>query len=125
MSNWTIKVYIAESGINYFQKWLDSLPKTAQADIDERIRLLAATGYWHRPYAAKLKVYDEIWEIRIRSGNVQYRPLGCFAPSNKVFSLLGGAIERGSRFEPKDAPKIAEHRKTLIFKGKGKLDEYC
>ncbi|MFZ3136668.1 MAG: type II toxin-antitoxin system RelE/ParE family toxin [Thermodesulfovibrionales bacterium] len=125
MSNWTIKVYIAASGINYFQKWLDSLPKTAQVDIDERIRLLAATGFWHRPYAAKLKGYDEIWEIRILSGNVQYRPLGVFDLGEKVFSLLIGAIEKGSRFEPKNAPKIAEKRRSLFLENKGHLDEYC
>lgn len=125
MSNWTIKVYITASGINYFQKWLDGLPKTAQADIDQRMRFLAATGFWHRPYAAKLKGYDEIWEIRILSGNVQYRPLGVFALGEKVFSLLIGAIEKGGRFEPKNAPKIAEKRRSLFLDNKGHLDEYC
>jgi hypothetical protein len=125
MSNWTIKVYITASGVNYFQKWLDGLPKTAQADIDQRIRLLAATGFWQRPYAAKLKGYDEIWEIRILSGNVQYRPLGVFALGEKVFSLLIGAIEKGGRFEPKNAPKMAEKRRSLFLENKGHLDEYC
>lgn len=125
MNKWTIKTFITERGISVIQKWLDGLPKTAQADIDERIRFLSVTGFWYRPYAAKLKGYDEIWEIRIRSGKVQYRPLGCFGPGEKVFSLLFGAIEKGSRFEPKDAPKTAEIRKLLIYENEGYLDEYC
>jgi len=125
MNNWTIKSFITERGVNVIKEWLDGLPIKAQVAIDERIRFLALWGYWYRPYANKLKGYDGIWEIIIQSEKAQYRPLGCFGPGNKVFSLLIGAREKGSRFEPKDAPKIAERRKKMIYQNEKYLDEYC
>ncbi|MCJ7546110.1 MAG: type II toxin-antitoxin system RelE/ParE family toxin [Deltaproteobacteria bacterium] len=93
--------------------------------IDERIRFLALGNFWHRPYADKLTGYANIWEIRVKSENVQYRPLGCCGPGDKVFSLLVGAREINKRFDPKDAPKIAEKREKLVYQDEGYLNEYC
>ena len=112
-------------GIDVIKEWLDGLPIKAQVAIDERIRFLALGSYGHRPYAAKLEGYDNIWEVRVKSEKIQYRPLGCSGPGDKVFSLLIGAREKGSHFEPKDAPKIAEKRRNLVYQDEKYLNEYC
>jgi hypothetical protein len=124
MSNWKIKTFITARGTDVIQKWLDDLPIKAQVAIDERIRFLATLQHWERPFAAKLKGYDDIWEVIVQSERVQYRPLGCFGPGEKVFSLLIGAVEKGNRFEPKDAPTTAEKRKNLVYQNERYLDEY-
>jgi len=124
MNRTTIKTFVTRRGIDRIQEWIKYLPTKAQVAIDERIRFLALGGNWSRPYAAKLKGYDSIWEIRVKSENIQYRPLGCFGPGENVFSILIGAIEKNNRFVPKDAPKIAEKRKQLIYQDERCLDEY-
>jgi len=124
MNNWTIKSFVTARGIDVIQEWIESLPIKAQVAVDQRITFLALKGYWYRPYAHKLKGYDGIWEIIIQQENVQYRPLGCFGPGEKVFSLLIGAKEKNNKFEPKGAPKIAEKRKKMIFQKEGYLNEY-
>lgn len=124
MNNWTIKTFVTERGTDVIQEWIEDLPIKAQVAIDERIRFLALGNNWHRPYAHQLKGYDGIWEIIIKSENVQYRPLGCFGPGDKVFSLLIGAREKDNKFVPQNAPKTAEKRKKVIYENEGYLNEY-
>jgi len=125
MSKWTIKTFVTKRDIDIIQEWIDGLPQKAQVAIDVRIRFLALGNSWHRPYAHKLTGYDGIWEVRVKSERVQYRPLGCCGPGDEVFSLLIGAKEINNRFDPKDAPEIAEKRKKLIYQDQGYLNEYC
>jgi len=124
MNRTTIKTFITKRGKDLIQEWIKCLPKKAQASIDVRIRFLALGGNWCRPYAAKLGGYDKIWEIRVKSENIQYRPLGCFGPGENIFSILIGATKKNNRFVPKDAPKIAIKRKQLINQDEGYLNEY-
>ena len=54
---------------------------------------------------------------------MQYRPLGCYGPDRNEFTLLIGAKEIGSKFEPKDAPNKAMERQRLIFQD-GRFTKY-
>lgn len=120
----TIKAYVTERGIDAIHEWIDNLPIRAQVAIHVRIRFLALGGIWPRQYVAKLRGYDKIWEIRVKSENIQYRPLGCFGPGKNVFSILIGATKKNNRFIPPNAPKTAEERKRLINQDEGYLNEY-
>jgi len=120
----TIKAYVTKRGIQAIHEWIDNLPIRAQVAIDERIRFLALGGIWPCQYARKLRGYYKIWEIRVKSENIQYRPLGCFGPGKNVFSILIGATKKNNRFIPPNAPKTAEKRKQLIYQDEGYLNEY-
>lgn len=124
MNTTTIKTYVTKRGRDTIQEWIDDLPTRAHVAIDVRIRFLALGGNWRPPFAAKLRGYDSIWEIKVLSGNIQYRPLGCFGPGKHVFSILIGAIKKNNRFIPQNAPKTAEKRKQLIYQDEGYLNEY-
>jgi len=124
MNRTTIKTFVTKRGIDQIQEWIDNLPTRAQVAIDERIRFLALGGNWLRPYAAKLRGYNSIWEIIVLSEKIQYRPLGCKGPGKNVFSILIGATKKNNRFIPQNAPRTAEERKRLINQDEGYLNEY-
>lgn len=124
MKIWNFKVFIAEKGSNEIDAWLNDLPPGAKAKIKKRITYLEITKRWGRPYAAKLKGTNNIWEIRVGFDNIQYRPLGCFGPKDGEFTLLIGATEKGGRFEPVHAIKTAEKRRSLVLQDERYIDEY-
>jgi hypothetical protein len=113
---WTFKVFVSSSGTNEIKKWLNALPENDQAKIDAKIRYLEITKTWGRPYTAKLKGYSDLYEIIVFSGRIQYRPIGCYGPNQKEFTILIGAIEKGDKFEPRNAPDTAYARSKLIGK---------
>lgn len=117
MNYWTIKVYSRDGETRITDKWLKSLPVGAQTEITTTLRYLQTQKLWGRPYSAHLKgKFKQIHEIRIRWDGNQYRPLGFFGPNEGEFTLLIGAIEKGSKFEPKNAPAIANERRKLALR---------
>lgn len=116
MSYWTIKAFKTDRGENAVKNWVEEQPKKAQAAIKVRLRYLATQQIWDRPHVKKLKGSKHIFEIRVTSIKVQYRPLGFYGPNQKEFTLLIGAIEKDSEFKPKTAIKTAESRRELILK---------
>jgi hypothetical protein len=126
MKIWSFKVFVSDSGSREIDGWLDAQPKGAKAKINKIITYLEISDIskWVRPYVAKLKGSDNIWEIRAVFGNVQYRPLGCFGPQKDQFTLLVGAIEKGGRLEPINVIEVAEQRRNLIFQDERYADEY-
>ncbi len=114
---WTFKVFISLSKTNEIKKWLNTLPKKDKAKIDARIRHLETQKRLEEgPYVEPLTGYKGLFEIKILSGRVQYRPIGCYGPKRREFTILKGAIEKGDKFEPKNAPDIASDRSKLIDK---------
>jgi len=83
---------------------------------------------WKRPFAAKLqgiKKGGNIWEIRINSDRVLYRPLGCFGSKEDEFTLLIGATEKSKGvFEPRRATDIAVKNCKLIHQDRRYVGEY-
>jgi hypothetical protein len=113
MSPWRILDYVEADGANVICFWIDSLPIQAQVRIDTRIRYLEATAIWPAQYISALKTCHGIYELKIVSSGVQYRPLGYFGPSRQEFTLLMGSIEKGGELEPRDFRKIAERRREV------------
>jgi len=114
MAGWTIFDYLAENGQNEIRAWIDSLPKKAQVKIDTILRHLEATPVWSPQYISDREDCDGIYELRIVSGGVQYRPLGYFGPQRREFTLLMGAIEKGGRLEPRDFCDVAQRRREIV-----------
>ncbi len=121
---WTFKVFISSSGVDVFAKWLNTLPDKDQAKIDARIRHLEITKTLERPLTGKLKSYPNLYEIIVSSGKIQYRPIGCYGPKDREFTILIGAIKKGRKFKPKDALNTAYKRSKQINKEEH-TNEYC
>ncbi|MBW7957194.1 MAG: type II toxin-antitoxin system RelE/ParE family toxin [Deltaproteobacteria bacterium] len=111
---WTFRVYIAKRGEDEFSKWLDNLPKKARAKIVRTLKYLEVTQYWERPSFSKLTGYKDLYEIRVKHNNNEYRPIGCYGPGRGDFTILICAIEKGDKFIPREAPQIAVRRSKLI-----------
>ncbi len=111
---WTFKVFISSRGVDVFDKWLNTLPDKDQAKIETIIRRLEITKKLGRPLTGKLKGYPNLYEIIVLSGNIQYRPIGCYGPKKGEFTILIGAIKKGGKFEPKSALDTAYNRSMLI-----------
>jgi hypothetical protein len=113
-----IKAFQTDRGENVFKKWVRSQPVNAQAEIKSRLRYLKTLNAWEVPYVKKLRGTKCLFEIRIKKNNVQYRPLGFYGPDQNEFTLLAGAIEKDSKFQPRTVIQTAETRRKKILKDK-------
>lgn len=114
MGWWTILDYLAADGTNEIRSWLDRLPTAAQVRIDARIGYLQITRVWPPQYISARRDCQGIYELKIVSSGVQYRPLGFYGPERREFTLLMGAIEKGGRVEPRDFCDIALERRKIV-----------
>jgi len=48
------------------------------------------------------------------ANGVQYRPLGCYGPERREFTLLIGAVEKGGKL-PRAALEAAVQRRKIIL----------
>jgi hypothetical protein len=85
-----------------------------RAKFLSRVRFLAQTprSGWRREPFDVLHGYD-LGEVRFNADGVEHRPLGFFSPG-MIFTIVICAVEKGRKFEPKNAPAIAENRKREI-----------
>lgn len=112
---WKLKVFISINGVCDFEKWLAKQLPEDRAKIDIFLNRLLITELWSRKHVRPLTGYSKINEIVIKGKNIQLRPLGCFGPNRKEFTILLGAEERGNHFVPKDALIRAEERQKLVI----------
>jgi len=127
MTTWTFKIFLkknADKTINVIDEWLEEQPPKAQARIRAIINYLKITQAWPIQYFKQYRGHPYIYEIIIKCGNIQYRPLGCFGPGENEFTLLIGAKEKGDRIEPASAPDTAEERRELILKDRSYIDDF-
>lgn len=114
MADWVFRDYLDQGGTNVIRAWLDSLPKAAKVKIDYRILLLRGISVWPPQYVSALKGCDDIYELRIGSSGVEYRPLGFYGPDRKEFTIVYGAIEKGGKL-PKESYKTAKERAKVVI----------
>ena len=114
MSEWTFRDYLRAVGgngkmtfENEILEWTLGLPKKAQAKMDMMILSLQSSAIWPPQYVSALKGCPQIFELRVSSFGVEYRPLGCHGPKRREFTLLKGAIEKGGKLEPPSACETA------------------
>ena len=122
---WTFYSFL-DRGSCVIHQWMENagVKKKAIVKIERRFSYLSFQQTWDPPLAKKLKGYDDIYEIRIRYESIQFRPLGCFGPSPKAFTLLIGAVEKDHNFIPRNAPEIAVQRRELIYSNRSLIHEY-
>lgn len=123
MKEWTIKIFGEKK--SDVDDWINGLSSKARARMDTIITYMEITKDWTKtPYFSPLKGYRGINEIKFTVQSIQYRPLGCYGPGNKEFTILFGAMEQGDRFNPINAPLIAENRRNDIRAGREQTHEY-
>jgi hypothetical protein len=121
MDDWTFRDYQRASVVgempvlvNEILEWTLGLPKKAQAKIDVFVINLQAFEVFPAQYVSAYRGYSGIYELIIKSGGVQYRPLGCYGPGNREFTVLIGAIEKGGKI-PKGILNSAVARKESVL----------
>jgi len=124
MKIWSFKVFVDKDGRDTFEEWITSLDVDAEERIRARIRYLSITKIWARPFFDVIHGQKGIHEIRVKSKNIQYRPLGCFGPDRYTFILLIGASKKGNAWSPKNAIKKAGKRRELTHTDRRCLGEY-
>lgn len=124
MRYWTFRDYISQQGRNVIREWIDQQPIGAQTDIDSLIRHLEVQRRLGGAQMKKLTGEKGIFELRLRSNRIQYRPLVCYGPGRREVTVLIGAIEKGGQFEPRDAQRIARTRKAIIERDSTRTREH-
>lgn len=122
-NEWAFRDFLDGRGLNVIRVWVGSLPPAAQAKIDTIIMLLQVQKIWPPQYVSALRGYAGIYELRAGSSGVQYRPLGCYGPGRKEFTILIGTVEKGGKL-PKDDCKTAVERKKIILRDSGRTCEH-
>jgi hypothetical protein len=88
MPRTAVLIYQETEGVAPLLDWLDDVPVKAQVKITARIELLAERGgELRRPHCDYLE--DQIYELRVRLGHVQYRILYAFVGRNVVLLSHG------------------------------------
>src|SRR5882724_5141584 len=123
MPEWMFRDYLRANGANEINSWIDSLPKSAQAKIDYILLVLRGSRNWPPQYVSAYVDWDDIYEIRVVANGVQYRPLGCYGPERREFTLLIGAVEKGGKL-PRAALEAAVQRRKIILSDRGRTDEH-
>lgn len=119
---WNFKTYVSATGRSDVQNDIDALDEDVREHFLSRLRYLANTPKidWHEPQAKKLKGVEDVYEIRFKAGNIQYRPLGWFGPGERDFTILVWAYKKQNVYTPAEAINTAENRGKLLRKGKAK-----
>lgn len=106
--------------------WYQGLPTDARADFDFVIQELSGTKEWRGTGRTKLLhgKHSGFVEIIFKTNNVQYRPVGCFGPDRRQFSLLVGCSKKQRVYTPPDAFDLAVRRWALLQQRRGSLCEH-
>jgi hypothetical protein len=114
MSIWTFSDYVSERGTNEIHQWLNSreVPPGAKAKINARIISLQGFPLFPEQYFSAYKGWDDLYELRVGFGGVQYRPFGCYGPQRRQFTILVGGIEKGKI--PKRLLEVADERRKIV-----------
>lgn len=113
---WSFRDFVSERGENIILSWLHGLPAQAQEDINTMVGLLEVTERLVRPDVGWLRrECDGLLELRVKSGPVQYRPIGCQLLGERIVILLAGATERDRRLEPLNVCETAFRRMDLVL----------
>lgn len=123
MTWWRFLDYLNARGDNEIRNWVCSLPPHAQAKIDYLLIVLSAWKIWPPQYVSALKGYKDIREFRIVAFGVQYRPIGCYGPGEREYTLLVGAIEKGGKL-PTGTCEIAVERRKIILQDRKRVRDH-
>ena len=117
MTTWELYDYLTASGDNDFKGWSKDLQKPDLARLNRKLKMLEDNGPNLGPglLAGPIKGYAHIYKLKMTS-SVALRPLLCKGPidNDKEFTLLKGAFEIGSAWEPPNARADAVNRREIV-----------
>ncbi len=107
MSHIRVVMYREEDGSVPFLDWFDGLPEKAQDKCRVRLERLAALGHeLRRPEADYLR--DNIYELRVRLRNANYRMLYFF--HGRATAVLSHGVIKEDRVPPNEIDRAAERK---------------
>lgn len=115
---YTIYDHVDEHGRNTIKEWTSELQAPDRAKVDQKIDMLITSGSDLPPKLLSDSRSPHIKKLRlIGLGKVQLRPMFCKGPINNYieFTLLMGAIEKGSKLDPPDADYKAENLRQEVI----------
>ena len=100
MSSWTVENYIDARGRSPVEEFLNRLPASDRARIDQTIVLLEKFGLQlGPPYVKHLE--GKLWELRVRAGRKAYR-ITYFAFTGQRFILLHAFLKKTQKTPRKE-----------------------
>ncbi len=104
-----IVFYRMDSGDCPVEEFLDSLPMKQAQKVTWVMNLIEDLEIVPVKYFKKMTGTDDIWEVRVQSGNNIFRILGFIIENNLV--VLNHAFQKKTQKTPKKEIAIAEARK--------------
>lgn len=119
---WGFRVYADVQGRSDVQNSINRLPDRSLARFEAIVRHLAAEPRdgWHRPQAAKLSGFADLFELRFNDGNIPCRPTGFFGPGLGVFTITLFVTKNRNGYHPANAFDIADGRRDAILQGEAR-----
>ena len=109
-----IHFYRSESGSCPVEEFLDSLTGKQAQKVAWVLQLIEEMDIVSTQYFKKLTNTDDLWEVRVQSGNNIFRLLG-FIEGNEII-ILNHAFQKKTQKTPKKEIQIAEARKKDYLK---------
>ena len=109
-----IHFYRSESGSCPVEEFLDSLTGKQAQKVAWVLQLIEEMDIVSTQYFKKLTNTDDLWEVRVQSGNNIFRLLG-FIEGNEII-ILNHAFQKKTQKTPKKEIQIAEARKRDYLK---------
>ena len=109
-----IRFYRFESGACPVEEFIDSLTGKQAQKVAWVLQLIEEMEIVSTQYFKKLTNTDDVWEVRVQSGNNIFRLLG-FIEGNEII-ILNHAFQKKTQKTPKKEIKIAETRKKDYLK---------
>lgn len=110
-----IVFYKSKSGKSPVEEFLNQLTPQQKKKTAFVLSLVEDLPVVPKDYFKKMKGTDDLWEVRIQSGNNSFRLLGFFDGTELV--ILNHAFFKKTRKTPKKEIKTAEQRKKDYQKG--------
>src|SRR5438067_13018164 len=114
-------IYYAEKNASPFLQWTDSQQEKVQDKIFDAVARLEELGHeLRRPEAEYLR--DDIYELRIKKGHVNYRPLYFFddikdARTGRIIqrsAVIAHGCTKEGRVDPRDIDLAIARRKMYV-----------
>lgn len=123
MAGWRLYDYVDHRGVNHLAAWSRSLDSKYRAMLHRRLKALEETEPSLVPGLVEgpIRGHPHIYKLKI-GGKVRLRVLLCKGPidNNKELTFLMGATERDYKWDPPNAPTIAEARRQEIISNLGR-----
>ena len=113
------KIFVSETGSDALQQHIDGLDPAVIQKFKSKVRFLKNTPVpdWKRTGVKKIASFD-ILEIKLDANKTEHRPLGYFGPGKNEFTILEWATHKQDIYDPHDAFKTANSRRTLVENGR-------